>query len=419
MRRLALPFAVSTLFLLPLHADPPSPDQFPFEAPPTLDAAVILRPEFVRGPLFAVRREVPSRAGVNHYTVDSTFGTFEAKGDMELVQLIAEIQAIAKLRTISQSDTYKKALARAAQSPLRVAGNLIEHPVDTVGNVSKGLWKMVNGIGQQAKEASQGRQQSRYESSVAEDVIGFTSAKRQIAQSLGVNPYSSNEIFQQELSKVAWAAYAGQMTISGILIPVGGTVGLTLKSINAGDQTLSAVRDLSPADLRLRNLKILLAMGIERGLANAFLNNPTLSPIHQTVIVDSLATLRGVSGRDRLVKLAVDADREVEANRCQRGAQLLALINRSQPLTVLSTYRKLPIALTRDGVMVAALEWDYAIWSRESRAFVEDLRKGEIGGHKAQAAHIYLTGDASPVARAAMIANQVGLTIKSLPGPLR
>ncbi len=393
----------------------------PFEATSvTLDAAAILQPQFLVGPNFSVRRAVPTSKGINTFTIDSTFGVFTAQGNFALLQRLAEIQAIARLKEVSRTDSYQKALSRAATSPLKLAETTIKHPVDTVGNIGKGVWKMVNGAGQSVKEIGQGRKQSSYEDSTAEDVIGFSAAKRQIAISLGVDPYSTNPVLQKELKGVAWAAYAGQLTFSAALMPIGGPAGLTLRSVNTGGQTLTALRDLSPSDLRLRNLKILLAIGIDRTLANAFLNSTALSPTHQTVIVDSLNQMPGTLGRARFISLAAKAKDETEAIRYAVGARLLAVIHVSQPIAALSNYGDIPLAQTRTGTLIAPLfEWDYAPWTQVGQRFINAVKTGSIGNRPSTSVHIYLTGVASPSARSALAFNLIGLTEKSLPGPLR
>ncbi len=420
MRKSLSVFALSVIALpafAQTHASAPLP---PYEVPPVLDARVILRPEFDRGYNFAVQPPVPTSKGLNHFTIDTAdSGVNLAEGNTALIQRIAEIQAIAKLREVSRSESYKQALQRAAKSPLALAQNLIEHPVGTVGEMGKGLWKSVNSLGQSVKEVGQGRKQSKYEDSTMEDVIGFSKAKRGIALSLGVDPYSTNPELQKELKSVAWAAYAGQMTLTGALIPVGGAVGLTLRSVNTGSQTYAALRDLSPADLRLRNLKILLAMGVERAQANAFLNNPALSPMHQTVIVDSLAQLRSASGRAVYIKLVTAASSETEAIRYTRQAQLLAAINRSQPIASVFSYRRAPLAMNQHGALIIPLEWDYAAWTKESAGFLDVVRSGHIAGHQFTSVQLYLTGVASPTLKSVLAVNQIALAEKSLPGPLR
>lgn len=148
----------------------------PFESPHPLDAEMILRSEFIRGEHFSVRREVPTSKGINFYTIDSDYGVFTAEGNSALVQRISEIRAIAQLREISKSDSYQKALKEAAKSPIQLAESAIKHPVDTAGNVTRGVWKMLNSAGQSVKEVGQGRKQSKYEDTAAESAIGLSTA---------------------------------------------------------------------------------------------------------------------------------------------------------------------------------------------------------------------------------------------------
>ena len=74
-----------------------------FEAPPTLSAAVILKPEFYQGPNFQVRDPVPTYAGANAFTIDSDFGVFTADGNAMLMRRVAEIKGIAALQAMSQT----------------------------------------------------------------------------------------------------------------------------------------------------------------------------------------------------------------------------------------------------------------------------------------------------------------------------
>ena len=95
-----------------------------FEAPPTLSAMAILRPEYLLGPNFQVQDPVPTYAGSNAFTIDSDFGLFEANGNQMLMRRVREISAIAKLREISGTQEFAQAARKAAKTPPVVAQNL-------------------------------------------------------------------------------------------------------------------------------------------------------------------------------------------------------------------------------------------------------------------------------------------------------
>jgi len=168
-----------------------------FEPLPILNANAILRPTYLQGPNFTVRNPVPTTAGANRYTIDSDFGVFEAKGNLLLTRRIAEIKALAQLQTMSQSKEFTDALKQAATVPLNVAQNLVADPVATIASVPKGIVGLINRTGQSIKEATQNRQAAPEQGNVVSNVSGFAKTKRNLAIQLGVDPYTTNPVFQQ------------------------------------------------------------------------------------------------------------------------------------------------------------------------------------------------------------------------------
>jgi hypothetical protein len=128
-----LPLTAATFaatVLLHAQVQSPSPTAEPsataapvttYEPLPTLDASVILQPQYFHGPNFTVRNAVPTYSGSNRYTIDSDFGVFEADGNQMLMRRVAEINAIAKLQAMSQTKEFTQAASQAAAVPLNVA----------------------------------------------------------------------------------------------------------------------------------------------------------------------------------------------------------------------------------------------------------------------------------------------------------
>src|SRR5258708_555257 len=146
----------------PLHAEvePPQPAAtvapVVYEALPTLNASVILQPQYLQGPNFTVRNPVPTYSGSNRYTIDSNFGVFEADGNQMLMRRVAEINAIAKLQAMSQTKEFTQAASQAAAVPLDVAQDLVDDPVSTISSVPKGIWGFLNRAGEAVKQATDG-----------------------------------------------------------------------------------------------------------------------------------------------------------------------------------------------------------------------------------------------------------------------
>jgi hypothetical protein len=388
-----------------------------FEEPPTLSAAVILKPEFAAGPGFVVRDAVPTYAGRNSYLIDSDFGTFEADGNVMLVRRVREVAAIAKLREVSKTDEFKTALAAVAKSPVLLAKDLVKNPVSTVTGVPKGLWKFINRTGQGIKEANGGRERSQYEDSNAAQLIGFAKSKRDVALKLGVDPYSSNEVLQRELNSVSWAAYAGKMTFTIATAPVGGGAGIALTATNVTTTFDQALSDQSPGDLRLGSLKRLLAMGVNRVDADAFLNNPAFAPSTQTALVMHLDTLTSTTNRAAFIQLAnEESTTEGDALFFLSTSRLLAeLQSRGRTIKAIETFDGLPIAIGDDGSVILALEWDYAVWTERAAGLASQIKAAKPG----QQVLVALTGEASPLLQQQLQAAGIQLATRLAPGPLK
>lgn len=97
-----------------------------YEELPELKASEILRPEILNGSHHKVQEPVPTFSGWNHFSIDSDFGAFEAKGNEMLIRRVNEITAISELRDVSRTEQYKNALVKAAKSPLVAVKNFPE-----------------------------------------------------------------------------------------------------------------------------------------------------------------------------------------------------------------------------------------------------------------------------------------------------
>src|SRR6266568_820647 len=163
-----------------------------FEELPELKASEILKPELLKGPHYVVRDPVPTGSGMNQFTIDSDFGVFEADGNEMLLQRLKEIDAIARLKEVSRTDEFKGALKNAAKAPIASAKNIVTDPVNTISNAPKGLMKFMRRAGESLKNVGNKSESHEAEGSKMQQLIGFSDAKRKVAISLDVDPYSTN-----------------------------------------------------------------------------------------------------------------------------------------------------------------------------------------------------------------------------------
>jgi hypothetical protein len=393
-----------------------SPSPVVFEPLPTLDANVILQTQYLIGPNFTVRSAVPTYSGSNHYIIDSSFGVFEADGNEMLMRRVAEIKAIAQLEAMSQTKAFTQAAAQAAQAPLQVAQDLVTNPVSTISSVPRGIWGFFNRARATVTEAVEGNESGGNAGNTVANLTGFSKIKRDLAIKLGVDPYSTNQVFQKELNQVAWPAFLGRITVDAAMAAVGGTA---LSAVNLTGKLTAALRDKSPSELRQMNRDLLInSMGISSETADAFLYNSAISPTTQTLLVAALGQLGNIPGQAEFIRRAATSQDEHDGIAFQQSAQLMANLNNSQPVVRITQLEELTVCLTKDGVLVIPIEWDYMAWTPGAASFLTAL-KAQKFGEPVSGYSLIITGAISPLAAQALSARGVNVTTKALPGPLR
>jgi hypothetical protein len=303
--------------------------------------------------------------------------------------------------------------------PLQLAHDLINNPVSTLSSVPRGIWGFLNQAGQAVKEATEGRESTPAEGNAVANLTGFSKTKRDLAIKLGVDPYSTNEIFQKELNKVAWPAFLGKFTVSLGMDAVSGGAGAALTAANWTNTLTEALRDKSPTELRLMNLELLTNhMGIDRAVAVAFLNNNAISPSTQTLLVSALAQLGNIPGQADFIIQATASQDEHDAIAFQQSVQIMANLNKSTPVVRITRLNGLTVCQTKDGTVVVPIQWDYAVWTPMTEQFITALKDRKFTP-PATGYAVILTGAASPMTAQALAQRGVNVTTKALPGPLQ
>lgn len=392
-----------------------------YDASPEFKASDIISPTFLKSPYHRVREEVRTYNGLNHYVIESPFGTFVAHGNLMLQDRVIEVMALARLKEMSNSEEYLKALKKAAKAPLTVVDDLVHEPIGTLSGVPKGVGKFLSRVGRGVQEKAAGRERGQGEDGLLKSAAGVSKTKRELSARLGINPYSSNEVLQNELDRVAWVGFAGEMTFTAATMPVSGAAGAALSAISAVDLTNSIVYEQTPLDLRKNNLGRLTAMGVTETEAEAFLANPSFSPWNQSRFVSALQKLSGVQSRDVLVKDAsVMSDSESDALFYEETARLIAHAHANGiPVSKITLVNGFPVCIGADGALILALHWDYAMWNPSSERFANALESVTINGQKPSSLIVVLTGAMSPRLRQELETRGYRVQDRLLPGPLK
>jgi hypothetical protein len=119
-----------------------------FEKVPVFKASEILEMDMLNGDHFRVREEVDSDGYWDLYTVDTKFGVFQAHGWLELRTLIQEIDALAYLDELTRTEEFVTGALAAGLEPVELALAIVQHPVQTVSQIPRGIGQPNGGFGQ-------------------------------------------------------------------------------------------------------------------------------------------------------------------------------------------------------------------------------------------------------------------------------
>lgn len=406
-----LSFACLLAFIAPASA------QAVFEAPPVLKASTLLPPEMLAGPLFRVDAEVPTDGLMGRYTLRSDQGTFVVLGRELLKIRIAELPAIQQLEAMSKSQVFLDAMGKAAVKPLESASQIISDPVGTVASLPSGVSRLFDRVSLGAQKITQGASDpTKSDTQRAEEAmgrvgsatitaLGFEQGRRQLAKSLGVDPYTTNPVLAEKLTDIAWVAFSGRIAVNAA---VSAFVPASI-AISGTSFTHDLVYDTPAADLIVLNKQKMLAMGATGSRADALLNNRWYSLSVLTALVVELDRLSGVAGKSEVIELAATAKNEEEARFFAAAVHLLDRLHvTGTPLSKVAA-RGTVIGITSAGATVVPAPVDYISWTERIGRFAE---RSDV---KVRQRSIWLTGKISSLAQRGF--TKLGWTLKMAPAP--
>jgi hypothetical protein len=376
--------------------------QGPFEKPPVFKASRILPPSLFRGPHYQVQEDVVNDGYINHYSINSKFGTFTGITSAKLRQRIREINALAAMEKIRGTKVFRESVVEAGSDVVQGIKMFVTSPVETVGGAVSGVSKTFSRLG----EHLFGSKRSDTEDARWKSIIGFSKTKREYAYDFNVDVYSTNKALQEELNDIAWAGYTGGITVAGFMTAIPGGAGIAT-SVTGGSRLMNEVyATTAPVDLRKMNREKLIKMGVNEDIANLFIDNAVFSPRQQTDLVFALEDLKGVDNRDVFVKFAISTNHPDVAFFRQRMAQMYASYHKN--ITPVGRFvalgRDVPVkglglAQTVDGVLILHVPLDYLVWTEPMARIFYAIDKAANGIPGAKGKELWLAGGVSALAR--------------------
>lgn len=343
-----------------------------YEEPPVFQAKDILPADLLSSDHHRVVETVQNDGYLNHYRIQSDYGEFDAHGLNMLRIRTREVRALAELDKVSKTSVFLKSAADAGVKQGKTIVNVALHPVATVQGIPSGLSRLfrrgkdlavdVYEVGKDAVTTEDGEEGASMSDTVeeaqelAEDVAGLSKIERRWARDLGVDPYTTNETLSSAITSVAWVEFAAR---TGASIAVPGVPGMTyISGVN------DAVWGKDPYELRDLNRAALLEMGASEEQAEAFFKAPWYTSSLETAIVAALAKMDGTKDRQIVIEQALAAQSEVDAWFFVVSTMLFSWFHaEQQPVDRFLAGVNMPVAVTRDGVVVSIMPIEYLAWT--------------------------------------------------------
>jgi hypothetical protein len=133
-----------------------------------------------------------------------------------------------------------------------------------------------------------------------------------------------------------------------------------------------------------------------------------------------MKSLDGVANRKAFIRLAgTNSSAEADAVYCVQTAAMLGKLHQEIPLASIETIGDFPIAVSKDGTTVVALQWDYAAWTSGAATFSDAIQKFAGEAPRNKKVLIALSGQTSERLRHELETRNIQLKDRYSPGPLK
>jgi len=346
------------------------------------------------GANYTVEPIVRSDGVMRIFDVDTPYGKFAFDG-VEFTKLrLHELDAVAAIEKMSQTDAFGQAFGRAALGPIKFGADLITKPADTVERSLSGIGNMFDRIGAGLSNTRADRD------NLVESLLGVSDTQRELAVSLDVDPYTDFPPLAQRLKEMANIMAGGGLPVRAGLSLVPGGIGIAVSSVATVSSAKDTLRDKTAAQVIAEARATLLSLGIPNENVSRLVANRNYTPADLLIMARALKRLNADNTTAFVDHVAGAGSRNV-AFYHRRRAQILAA--RSNELGVIVSFVTLggqPINLASNGNVVAAFTVDDIAWTEvQQRTFV--AATAEIQRVRAGAVPVLATtGTVTPMAAA-------------------
>ena len=364
----------------------------PLEVPKPKDASLFLGPTVI-GSNYKVKPVVRSDGMMRIFNVETAYGEFQFDGVEFTKMRLRELDAVAALEKMSQSDEFGKAFGRAALAPIQFGANLLTDPINTVNRSVSGVANMFDRAGASLANTRSDRD------SIAESLLGVSDTQRQLAVELGVDPYTDFPPLAQRLKQMAGAMAGGSLPVRAGLAFIPGGVGIAISSASSVESVKDTLRNKTAAQIITQTRGVLQSLEVPSDSIDHLLQNQNYTPTDLLIMAQALARIGAQNTAAFVDSAAADATtRDIAFYERQLAVLMAARNGALGGIAAFTIASGQPIALRSNGSAVAVFPLDDLAWTQvPSRAFVTTtsaLKSEQHGEHPVLAT----TGTVTPLA---------------------
>lgn len=346
------------------------------------------------GPNYTVKPLVRSDGVMRIFDVDTSYGNYAFDG-VEFAKLrIHELDAVAALEKMSQSEAFGKAFGRAALGPIKFGADLITNPAETVERSLSGIGNMFDRVGAGLSNNRADRD------NLVDSLLGVSDTQRELAVELDVDPYTDFPPLAQRLKEMAGAMAGGGLPVRAGLSFVPGGIGIAVSSVATVSDAKDTLRSKTAAQVIAETRATLLSLGISDESVSHLVENRNYTPADLLIMARALKKLSAENTTAFVEHAAGAGSRNVAFYHRRRAQILAARSNELGGIVSFVTFGGQPINVARNGNVVAAFTVDDIAWTEvQQRTFV--AATAEIHRTNAGAVPVLATtGAVTPMAAA-------------------
>jgi hypothetical protein len=345
------------------------------------------------GANYTVKPIVRSDGVMRIFDVDTPYGKFAFDG-VEFTKLrLHELDAVAAIEKMSQSEAFGQAFGRAALGPIKFGADLITKPVDTVERSLSGIGNMFDRIGA-------GLNTRADRDNVVESLLGVSDTQRELAVSLDVDPYSDFPPLAQRLKEMANIMAGGGLPVRAGLSFVPGGIGIAVSSVATVSSAKDTLRDKTATQIIAEARATLASLGVSDESASRLVENRNYTPANLLIMARALKQLDAQNTAAFVDHASGAGSRNVAFYHRRRAQIIAARSNQLGGMVSFVTFGGQAINVARNGNIVAAFTVDDIAWTEvQQRTFV--AATAEIQRAKPGATPVLATtGAVTPLAAA-------------------